>query len=560
METLVQLALTNAVMATLLALVAGLAGLLRLRPALVHGLWLLVLLKLVTPPFVSIPVPAWSEDPRPADGLLLEAKAETPEPIPVETAPLVWLPEEERVLLAEPARAELQAVPFADRESMAAPATGPAASTTPAVAAESPMECCRFALVLWGAGSLLFALVAAIRIVRFQRFLEQGTPVATALAEQVAGLAEQLGLRRVPEVRLLSGAVSPMIWGLGWRTRLLIPAELFARLDDEQRDALLVHELSHLRRGDHWVRLLELVATALFWWHPVLWWARQGLHEAEEQCCDAWVVWALPASARAYAEALLETIDFLSEARPALPPAASGIGQVRKLKRRLTMIMQAKTPHSLSLVGFVVLFCLGVGLLPLVPQLVQADDKPAEVKILVKKLIGDETADFDPEVQALLQHLVEMKLSGKEDEARVVLEKLTRVLQEKKAKRADRDAAARKKEAEIDRARAEIEKAEAQFREAQERLMQAHRKLAELTGARDKLLFLYKKAEDEAGNIRIIQLPPGATPGVRVPTPPPPHKVEVEIRNRDERLNMLERQLAELLREVKALKEEKRGR
>ena len=90
----------------------------------------------------------------------------------------------------------------------------------------------------------------------------------------------------------------------------------------------------------------------LYWWHPVVWWARQKLHEAEEECCDAWVVSVLPESARAYAIALVETVDFLSEAGVALPLGASGIGEVRDLKRRLTMIMRGSTPRALTWSGF----------------------------------------------------------------------------------------------------------------------------------------------------------------------------------------------------------------
>src|SRR5262249_49103398 len=121
-----------------------------------------------------------------------------------------------------------------------------------------------------------------------------------------------------------------------------------------------------LRRRDHWVRLVELAATGLYWWHPVVWWARRELHEAEEQCCDAWVVAVLRGAGRAYALALLEAVAFFSHARSALPAAASGIGQVPHLKRRLTMILQGTSPRSLSWAGCLGVFALGL-LLPVLP-------------------------------------------------------------------------------------------------------------------------------------------------------------------------------------------------
>ncbi|MHC4399837.1 MAG: M56 family metallopeptidase [Planctomycetota bacterium] len=63
----------------------------------------------------------------------------------------------------------------------------------------------------------------------------------------------------------------------------------------------------------------------LYWWHPVVWWARRRLHQAEEQCCDAWVLWACPGGAKRYAHTLLTAVEFLARARPALPAVVSGM-------------------------------------------------------------------------------------------------------------------------------------------------------------------------------------------------------------------------------------------
>jgi hypothetical protein len=155
-----------------------------------------------------------------------------------------------------------------------------------------------------------------------------------------------------------------------------MPAMLLGRLDDQQRATLLAHELAHLRRRDHWVRGLELLVLGLYWWFPVVWWARREIREAEEQCCDAWVVWLLPTAAREYALAIVTTLDFLSGARPAVPLAASGIGPVHSLRRRLTMIMQGKTPRALSLAGFLGVLGLAAVLLPWLPATAQEKDPP----------------------------------------------------------------------------------------------------------------------------------------------------------------------------------------
>src|SRR5207249_981839 len=123
------------------------------------------------------------------------------------------------------------------------------------------------------------------------------------------------------------------------------------RLDATQRATLLAHELAHWYRRDHWVRWLELAVLGLYWWCPLVWWARRELSAAEEDCCDAWVVWLLPGAARAYATALVDTLDFLANAPRVLPLAARAVGQLSILRRRLTMIMRGTTPRTLPRFG-----------------------------------------------------------------------------------------------------------------------------------------------------------------------------------------------------------------
>src|SRR5262249_21456549 len=151
---------------------------------------------------------------------------------------------------------------------------------------------------------------------------------------------------------------------------------LWNRLGEDERATLLAHELAHLRRRDHWVRGLELLATGLYWWNPVVWWARRELRAAEEECCDAWVVWTLPESARAYARALVSPVAYLCEARPALPPVASGFGHMYLLKRRLTMILRGTTPRTLSWHGSLAVLGVGALLLAFRPTWAQ-DPRPA---------------------------------------------------------------------------------------------------------------------------------------------------------------------------------------
>ena len=131
--------------------------------------------------------------------------------------------------------------------------------------------------------------------------------------------------------------------------------------------AVLAHELAHWKRRDHWVRRLEAVVLGLYWWYPVAWWAHRRLEQAEEECCDAWVVWSLPAAASSYAEALVTTATFLSGHRNSLPLGASGAGRTLPLKRRLNMILCDRLACSMAS-DFRELFSLRRCRLPFLPS------------------------------------------------------------------------------------------------------------------------------------------------------------------------------------------------
>ena len=138
----------------------------------------------------------------------------------------------------------------------------------------------------------------------------------------------------------------------------------------------------------------------------------RALREAEEQCCDAWVVWAIPGAARTYAEALLDTVDFLSGAEPSVPWAASGLGHVRHLKRRLVMILNGTTPRALSWSGVLATLGLCAALLPLSPS--WADEPPdTEPPETVEERV-EQAPDPDRPEEDVLKFKVNFKLPDQE--------------------------------------------------------------------------------------------------------------------------------------------------
>lgn len=115
------------------------------------------------------------------------------------------------------------------------------------------------------------------------------------------------------------------------------------------------------------MRWLELLVLGLFWWYPLAWWASRALRDAEELCCDAWVVWAAPDDAQAYASTLVETVGFLSGASARLPLGTSGAAPLYLLHRRLSMILQHPPSRRLSRPAYLALLLSGAIVLPLMP-------------------------------------------------------------------------------------------------------------------------------------------------------------------------------------------------
>ncbi|HEX4589681.1 MAG TPA: M56 family metallopeptidase, partial [Gemmataceae bacterium] len=267
---------------------------------------------------------------------------------------------------------------------------------------------------VWLLGTITCLGITTIRWIAFHRLLRFACPAPLAWQGVSDRLARRMGLRRGPQLWLMRGPLSPLMWfGFG-RASILLPADLAVRLDGRRRAAILAHELAHFRRGDHWVRWLEVLATAVYWWNPLVWLARRGLREAEEQCCDAWVVWALPAARRVYADALIDTADFLSRAQPAVPALASGLGTVRHLRRRIVMIMRGGVPHRLTRSGAFLALTIGIALLAFSPGRAQdRDDDPQPDAPRPKTARKSEDARPDPrqmdDMAELRQHVRDLR-------------------------------------------------------------------------------------------------------------------------------------------------------
>ena len=184
-----------------------------------------------------------------------------------------------------------------------------------------------------------------------------------SLQSSVDRIADRMRLANRPKLVIVSGCAVPMIWASWKHTTLILPRLLLTNLKQKQIDTLIAHELAHVWCSHHWVRRLEIVVMAIYWWCPLVWLIRKRLHETEEEICDAWVTHILPESSADYANALIDTLNFVNSKSAALPIGASGISQFQFLKRRITMIMKVNHKPGLSIVGWLsIAVILGLGI------------------------------------------------------------------------------------------------------------------------------------------------------------------------------------------------------
>ena len=188
-------------------------------------------------------------------------------------------------------------------------------------------------VALWLGGVLVMSARLASGWAATRRLATARTrPVPEAWRQALARLARQLRVSR--PVRLLASALIEVPAVIGWwRPVILIPVSVLAGggLTPLQLDALLAHELAHVRRHDYLVNLLQTAVETLLFYHPAVWWVSTRVREEREHCCDDLAV-AACGDARVYATALLRTEQL--RAAPALALGAGGgslLGRVRRL-------------------------------------------------------------------------------------------------------------------------------------------------------------------------------------------------------------------------------------
>ncbi|NQU23551.1 MAG: M48 family metalloprotease, partial [Candidatus Nealsonbacteria bacterium] len=133
-----------------------------------------------------------------------------------------------------------------------------------------------FVVSVWNLGGWIAA----------QRLKRLGTnPVAEEISRRLSTLAERSGINR--SVAIMKSLMVEVPVVVGWlRPMILLPVGILTGLTHAELDAILAHELAHIRRHDYLVNLLQTVLETLFFYHPGVWWISRQIRAEREHCCD----------------------------------------------------------------------------------------------------------------------------------------------------------------------------------------------------------------------------------------------------------------------------------
>lgn len=275
----------------------------------------------------------------------------------IEMQPSFAAPTEQKALMAEREQSTAQVQTVTSTNS---------ASFWLAVQSVNSRALLPWMILLWLGGVVFFSLRLIGGWVYTQRLkTREVRPMESGWQQTLKRLCQQLRIAR--PVRLLESAMVQVPTAIGWlRPVILIPVGALNGLNPQQLEAIIAHELAHIRRHDYLVNLLQAVIETLLFYHPAVWWVSRQIRDERELCCDDLAV-AVCGDALTYARALFE-MEQLRSASPQLALAANG-GMLMNRIQRLVGVQTRHNNRFAGVFGGLIVLAVLVGIVVMVPTL-----------------------------------------------------------------------------------------------------------------------------------------------------------------------------------------------
>ena len=214
----------------------------------------------------------------------------------------------------------------------------------------------------WLLGSVLLSARLLLGWLATQTLLRSRLRLPDEVANQLSQVSWRLHYS-VKQIVFASEHVSQAIAVGFFKPVVLLPTAWLLELPPNLLEAVVAHELAHLRRCDLWVNFLQRIAEAFLFYHPAIWWLSARLRRERELCCDELAV-AATGQRLDYAEALEFTARWAAvDGRPALAAGFFGEGKMNLLHRvRCVLGISNERPASFVPAG-VLLGSLSLALL-----------------------------------------------------------------------------------------------------------------------------------------------------------------------------------------------------
>jgi len=216
-----------------------------------------------------------------------------------------------------------------------------------------------WAVAIWMSGVMLLLARRTSVWLQSRNLLRRAAVLADSVwLSRLEGLCRLLDLKR--HVSLFESALVECPAVVGWlRPVILLPAGWLLQIPPEQAEAVLLHELAHVRRHDYLVNLLQSVVEDLLFYHPAVWWVGRVIRRERENCCDDAVI-AAGGNRREYARTLASLEGMRADAASLAASGGSLAERIRRLVRPPAVPRASVAPLLIA----VALVCAGAAVLP----------------------------------------------------------------------------------------------------------------------------------------------------------------------------------------------------
>ncbi|HEX7286809.1 MAG TPA: M56 family metallopeptidase [Candidatus Angelobacter sp.] len=286
--------------------------------------------------------------------------------------------------------------PFATALRRQTPAPAPSTNLLPAILS-----------VVWLGGCLALLLFWCLRWRRMTAALRGSLPPDCGRElEALRRLEQPTAITRPTGLVISESALEPGIVGV-FRPVMLLPTGIGSRLTDAQLDAIITHELCHVRRRDNLAAALHMLVEALFWFHPLVWWIGARMVQERERACDEEVL-RLGSEPQAYAESILKVCEFYLESPLVCVAGVTG----SNLKKRIEAIMIQRIARKLEFGKKLLLAALGAAVfaVPVVSGLLHPAASEAQSAAAPAEPVVFESVSIKPKTRPAAGEVVRTRM------------------------------------------------------------------------------------------------------------------------------------------------------